>query len=125
MSEDKNKLTERVNRSKHIDIRLTPGEYESIIDKAQSCNLTASVYARKVLMGARPRHRLTNREVEILSTLGDASGDLVRVRNILKNKSDAERRELFGSVDYMKKWIDYINTFIERWKEVSQSLTRN
>lgn len=56
-NDDKKKCT---TRDKHIDFRLTEGEYDFIKAKADECGLTFSDYGRRVILGHKPRKRLSD-----------------------------------------------------------------
>lgn len=81
-------------RTRHIDIRLTEKEYETVAAKAAECGMTLSNYGRKLLQNHHPNKRLSNEEVQGLNSLSDARADLIRIQNVLKGKPDEIKRDI-------------------------------
>ena len=67
---------------------------------------------------------MTQREADAIAALNDARGELVHVKNALKNRNQEERRRLFRSDDFMRYWLQKVDTLMERWNNIIESLSR-
>ncbi len=108
----------KINRDKKIDIRFTEEEYSEIERNAIACNLKPGPYCRQIILGYKPRVRMTKEQMEALNNLGDARADLIRINNVLKKKSEEEKHHLFGNFSFMRAWIDAVTYLIGKWKEI-------
>ena len=111
-------------RTRHIDIRLTENEYEMIVEKAAECGLTLSNYGRKLLQNHHPNKRLSDEEVQGLNSLSDARADLIRIQNVLKGKPDEIKKRYFRDENYMRAWIEAVNSLIVRWGQIRDSINQ-
>ena len=112
------------NRTRRIQVRLTEEEYKTADGIAEKCGLTMSRYVRKVITGHHPKSRMTEREAEAITTLNNTRGELVHVKNALKTLNQEERRRLFRSDDFMRYWLQKVDTLMERWNNIIESLSR-
>ena len=103
-------------RTRHIDIRLTEKEYETVAAKAAECGMTLSNYGRKLLQNHHPNKRLSNEEVQGLNSLSDARADLIRIQNVLKGKPDEMKKRYFRD--------EAVNRLIARWGQIRDSINQ-
>lgn len=120
----KDSSDKRTGRTRHIDIRLTEKEYESVTRKASECGMTLSGYGRKLLQDHCPHKRLSDTEVEALNSLSDARADLIRIQNVLRNKPDEVKRQYFKDRRYMEAWIEAVNGLIIRWGQIRDGINQ-
>ena len=111
-------------RTRHIVIRLTEKEYETVAAKAAECGMTLSSYGRKLLQNHHPNKRLSNEEVQGLNSLSDARADLIRIQNVLKGKPDEIKKRYFRDENYMRAWIEAVNRLIARWGQIRNSINQ-
>ena len=111
-------------RTRHIDIRLTEKEYETVAAKAAECGMTLSNYGRKLLQNHHPNKRLSNEEVQGLNSLSDARADLIRIQNVLKGKPEEIKKRYFRDDNYMRAWIEAVNRLIARWGQIRNSINQ-
>ena len=48
----------------------------------------------------------------------------MHVKNALKTRNQEERRRLFRSDDFMRYWLQKVDTLMERWNNIIESLSR-
>ncbi len=89
------------NRDERLTIRFTNEEKAEIIEKANACGLKPNEYCRRLILGHKPRLRMTQEEIDAINTLGDARADLIRINNVLKKKSEDFKLQLFGSISFI------------------------
>ncbi len=106
-------------------VRISAEEYGTICEKAAQCGLSKSSYVRKVLTGHQPKARLTERELLALEGLSSARGDLIKVSNVLKGKSQEERKAFFRDVNFMRYWINAVSQLIEQWRNLQERILGN
>ncbi len=106
------------NRNIKKSIRFTEEEWTEIERNADACGLKPGPYCRQLILGHKPRQRMTREEMEAINTLGDARADLIRINNVLKKKTEDEKHRLFGNYSFMRAWIDAVAFLINRWKEI-------
>ena len=56
-------------RTRHIDIRLTEKEYETVAAKAAECGMTLSNYGRKLLQNHHPNINMTGTNILFIVVL--------------------------------------------------------
>lgn len=106
------------NRDERITIRFTNEEKAEIIEKANACGLKPNEYCRRLILGHKPRLRMTQEEIDAINTLGDARADLIRINNVLKKKSEDFKLKLFGSISFIRMWMQAVSTLIDTWKGI-------
>ena len=99
MKEDKNNNTEKISRkrppkNKHIDVRFTEDEFNTVLKNAQLSGRSKSIY----LHGAR--------------------AELVYIRNALHALPQTERKKLFKRADFMERWLQGVNDIIREWSNI-------
>lgn len=110
--------TEMKHKVRHIDFRVTEEQYKEITDKAVACGKTISDYCRDLVIGFIPHLLMTVAQEKALTGLVAARSELVHFRNALLTFPPSRRKQLFKSVEFMKKWMQYINLLIQRWGEI-------
>ena len=98
----KKKKIEVPRRTKRLDSRATPDEYNTVKENAKKCGLTISDYMRKCALGHKPKLHLTEREIEAYCSLADARGDLVHIRSA--------------------SWIDAVTNIILQWDKIVEEI---
>lgn len=106
------------NRDERLTIRFTNEEKDEIIEKANACGLKPNEYCRRLILGHKPRLRMTQEEIDAINTLGDARADLIRINNVLKKKSEDFKLQLFGSISFIRLWMQAVGTLIDTWKGI-------
>lgn len=106
------------NRDERLTIRFTNEEKAEIIEKANACGLKPNEYCRRLILGHKPRLRMTQEEIDAINTLGDARADLIRINNVLKKKSEDFKFQLFGSISFIRLWMQAVGTLIDTWKGI-------
>lgn len=106
------------NRDERLTIRFTNEEKAEIIEKANVCALKPNEYCRRLILGHKPRLRMTQEEIDAINTLGDARADLIRINNVLKKKSEDFKLQLFGSISFIRMWMQAVGTLIDTWKGI-------
>ena len=118
----KTKSIEGPRRTKRLDSRATPDEYNMVKENAKKCGLTISDYMRKCALGHKPKLHLTEREIEAYCSLADARGDLVHIRSALKGKSQEQIKHYFNNERFMRSWIDAVTNIILQWDKIVEEM---
>ena len=106
------------NRDERLTVRFTNEEKAEIIEKANACGLKPNEYCRRLILGHKPRLRMTQEEIDAINTLGDARADLIRINNVLKKKSEDFKLQLFGSISFIILWMQAVGNLIDTWKGI-------
>lgn len=106
------------NRDERLTIRFTNEEKAEIIEKANACGLKPNEYCRRLILGHKSRLRMTQEEIDAINTLGDARADLIRINNVLKKKSEDFKLQLFGSISFIRLWMQAVGNLIDTWKGI-------
>lgn len=106
------------NRDERLTIRFTNEEKAEIIEKANACGLKPNEYCRRLILGHKPRLRMTQEEIDAINTLGDARADLIRINNVMKKKSEDFKLQLFGSISFILLWMQAVGNLIDTWKGI-------
>lgn len=106
------------NRDERLTIRFTNEEKAEIIEKANACGLKPNEYCRRLILGHKPILRMTQEEIDAINTLGDARADLIRINNVLKKKSEDFKLQLFGSISFIRLWMQAVGNLIDTWKGI-------
>ena len=118
----KKKSIEVLRRTKRLDSRATPDEYNTVKENAKKCGLTISDYMRKCALGHKPKLHLTEREIEAYCSLADARGDLIHIRSALKGKSQEQIKHYFNNERFMRSWIDAVTNIILQWDKIVEEM---
>lgn len=113
-----NTKTTHKNRDERLTIRFTKEEKAEIQEKAAACGLKPNEYCRRLILGHKPRLRMTREEIDAINTLGDARADLIRINNVLKKKTEDFKLQLFGSTSFIRTWMLAVANLIDTWKGI-------
>lgn len=85
MKEDKNNNTEKISRkrppkNKHIDVRFTEDEFNTVLKNAQLSGRSKSIYLHDIALGHKPSLPMTTEQQEALKGLTGARAELVYIR---------------------------------------------
>ena len=123
MNEEKQKET-GTTRSRRIEARVSDAELKRIVALAAQCGLTLSNYLRRCALGHRPKHRMSEREMEALCSLTDARAELIHIRNALNGRTQQERQRYFGNPRFMEQWIVAVNRLVEQWDNIITNINQ-
>lgn len=56
------------NRDERLTIRFTNEEKAEIIEKANACGLKPNEYCRRLILGHKPRLRMTQEEIDAINS---------------------------------------------------------
>ena len=113
------------NRDERLTIRFTNEEKAEIIEKANACGLKPNEYCRRLILGHKPRLRMTQEEIDAINTLGDARADLIRINNVLKKKSEDFKLQLVGSISFIRLWMQAVGNLIDTWKGIMERFNQD
>ena len=113
------------NRDERLTIRFTNEEKAEIIEKANACGLKPNEYCRRLILGHKPRLRMTQEEIDAINTLGDARADLIRINNVLKKKSEDFKLQLFGSISFIRLWMQAVGNLIDTGKGIMERFNQD
>ena len=106
------------NRDERLTIRFTNEEKAEIIEKANACGLKPNEYCRRLILGHKPRLRMTQEEIDAINTLGEERAEHNRTKNMLKKKSEDFKLQLFGSISFIILWMQAVGNLIDTWKGI-------
>lgn len=101
--------------------RCTQKEHEL----ARECGMSLSRYVVETALKHHPRKRLTKEEVDALNSLAIARTDLIKISNVLSNKTAEEKAHYFKSVKFMRWWVDVVTELIRHWYSIEENITSN
>ena len=105
-------------RTLHLDARVTPEEYYAVKKRADACGITVSKYTRECTLGHQPKYHLTEREIEALTGLTDARGDVVRLFSQVNSKDPEKRKLYFKNEKFCRAWLDSVNKILAYWDSI-------
>lgn len=112
------------SRSFILTFRCTVDDRKQIADKAASCGLSISEYVRQCAIGNKPKLRMTETEIVAFNSLAEARGELVRIKNALKGKTQEQRKRYFENQDFMRYWINAVDKLIRQWYDIINRLSQ-
>ena len=105
-------------RTLHLDARVTQEEYDAVKKRADECGITVSKYTRECTLGHQPKYHLTEREIEALTGLTDARGDVVRLFSQVNSKDPEKRKLYFKNEKFCRAWLDSVNKILAYWDSI-------
>ena len=105
--------------------RCTEEELKRLQTHAKECGLSLSRYVVETGLKHRPRMRLTKEEVDALNSLAIARTDLIKISNVLFNKTAEEKAHYFKSVKFRRWWVDVVTELIQHWYSIEENITSN
>ena len=110
--------TEHKGRNPRITVCYAPEEYRKIIDNAAACGLKKSQYIHDISLGLEPKVMMSDKEAEALMSLKAARGELVLIKNALHGTTQEQRKKYFRNEQFMRQWIEGVNSLIRRLVEI-------
>ena len=108
------KIKTKEHKTRRLDMRLTPELDDKLVAEATERGITKTAYVEMILEGRRPLPPMTDKQMAAVMQISAARADLIHISNALQKKSQQERKALFGSITFMKAWIDGVNTLIRQ-----------
>lgn len=105
--------------------RCTEEELKRLQTHAKECGLSLSRYVVETGLKHRPRMRLTKEEVDALNSLAIARTDLIKISNVLSNKTAEEKARFFKNEKFMRWWIDAVAGLIQHWYSIEENIATN
>ena len=112
------------SKSHIVTFRVSSEERKQIRHKAELCGISTSDYVRRCAIGHSPKLRMTEAEIEAFNSLTEARGELVRIKNALKGKTQEQRKRYFENQDFMLYWINAVDKLIRQWYDIINRLSQ-
>jgi hypothetical protein len=109
---------ERKGRNPRITVCYTPEEYKKIVDNAAACGLKKSQYIHDASLGLEPKAIMSDKEADALISLKTARGELILIKNALHGTTQEQRKKYFRNEQFMRQWIEGVNSLIRRLVEI-------
>jgi len=116
---------EHNRRNPRITVCYTPDENKAILAKADACGLKKSQYIHDTSLAVEPRVMMTDKEADALISLKAARGELILIKNALHGTSQEQRKRYFRNEEFMKQWIEGVNSLIRRLAEIEGMFRRS
>lgn len=111
-------------RNPCITVCYTPNENKKIVMLATACGLKKSQYIHNTSLGQKPKVMMTDKEADALMSLKAARGELVLIKNALHGTTQEQRKKYFRNEQFMKQWIEGVNSLIQRLVEIESMFKR-
>ena len=115
----------RKGRNPRITVCYTPDEYARIVEMAKACGLKKSQYIHDVSLNLEPKVMMTDKEADALMSSKAARAELVLIKNALHGTTQEQRKKYFRNEQFMKQWIEAVNSLIRRLVEIEKLFRRN
>ena len=115
---------ERKGRNPRITVCYTPNENEKIVKLATACGLKKSQYIHDTSLGQEPKVMMSDKEADALMSLKAARGELILIKNALHGTTQEQRKKYFRNEQFMKQWIEGVNSLIRRLVEIESMFKR-
>lgn len=115
---------ERKGRNTRITVCYTPDENEKIVRLATGCGLKKSQYIHDTSLGQSPKVMMSDKEADALMSLKAARGELIMIKNALHGTTQEQRKKYFRNEQFMRQWIDGVNSLIRRLVEIEGMFKR-
>ena len=109
---------ERKRRNPRITVCYTCDENEKIVKLASACGLKKSQYIHDTSLGQEPKVMMSDKEADALMSLKAARGELVLIKNALHGTTQEQRKKYFRNEQFMRQWIEGVNSLIRRLVEI-------
>ena len=119
-----NKILEPKGRNPRITVCYTPDENQRVIEMASACGLKKSQYIPDTSLGQKPKVMMSNKEADALMSLKAARGELVLIKNALHGTTQEQRKKYFRNEQFMRQWIEGVNSLIRRLVEIESMFKR-
>lgn len=111
-------------RNPRITVCYTTDENQRIIEMASACGLKKSQYIHDTSLGQEPKVMMSDREAEALMSLKAARGELILIKNALHGTTQEQRKKYFRNEQFMRQWIEGVNSLIRRLVEIESMFKR-
>ena len=91
---------------------------------ASACGLKKSQYIHYTSLGPQPKAKMSDKEAEALMSLKAARGELVLIKNALHGTTQEQRKKYFRNEQFMRQWIEGVNSLIRRLVEIEGMFKR-
>ena len=118
------KILEPKGRNPRITVCYTPDENQRVIEMASACGLKKSQYIHDTSLRQEPKVMMSNREAEALMSLKAARGELILIKNALHGTTQEQRKKYFRNEQFMRQWIEGVNSLIRRLVEIESIFRR-
>ena len=115
---------ERKGRNPRITVCYTRDENERIVKLASACGLKKSQYIHDISLGQEPKVMMSDKEADALMSLKAARGELVLIKNALHGTTQEQRKKYFRNEQFMRQWIEGVNSLIRRLVEIEGMFKR-
>ena len=115
---------ERKGRNPRIAVCYTSEEYKKIVDNAAACGLKKSQYIHDTSFGQEPKAMMSDKEADALISLKAARGELILIKNALHGTTQEQRKKYFRNEQFMRQWIEGVNSLIRRLVEIEGMFKR-
>lgn len=119
-----NKTIERKGRNPCITVCYTPDENQRIIEMASACGLKKIQYIHDTSLRQEPKVMMSDKEAEALMSLKAARGELILIKNALHGTTQEQRKKYFRNEQFMRQWIEGVNSLIRRLVEIEGMFKR-
>ena len=113
-----NKIIEPKGRNPRITVCYMPDENQRIIEIASACGLKKSQYIHDISLGREPKVMMSDKEADALMSLKAARGELILIKNALHGTTQEQRKKYFRNEQFMRQWIEGVNSLIRRLVEI-------
>ena len=111
-------------RSPRITVCYTSDENEKIVKLASACGLKKSQYIHDTSLGQEPKVMMSDKEADALMSLKAARGELILIKNALHGTTQEQRKKYFRNEQFMRQWIEGVNSLIRRLVEIEGMFRR-
>ena len=119
-----NKIIEPKGRNPRITVCYTPDENQRILEMASTCGLKKSQYIHDTSLGREPKVMMSDKEADALMSLKAARGELILIKNALHGTTQEQRKKYFRNEQFMRQWIEGVNSLIRRLVEIESMFKR-
>ena len=119
-----NKIIEPKGRNPRITVCYMPDENQRIIEMASACGLKKSQYIHATSLGQEPKVMMSDKEADALMSLKAARGELILIKNALHGTTQEQRKKYFRNEQFMRQWIEGVNSLIRRLVEIESMFKR-
>lgn len=119
-----NKITEHKGRNPRITVCYRPEENQRIIEMASACRLKKSQYIHDTSLRQEPKVMMSDKEADALISLKAARGELILIKNALYGTTQEQRKKYFRNEQFMRQWIEGVNSLIRRLVEIENMFKR-
>ena len=119
-----NKTIEYKRSNPRITECYTTEENQRIIEMASACGLKKSQYIHDTSLGQEPKVMMSDKEADALMSLKAARGELVLIKNALHGTTQEQRKKYFRNEQFMRQWMEGVNSLIRRLVEIEGMFKR-